>query len=592
MLWPDVISRGDAAALRRFVTRGGRLVVADLQPGSWLGGVVADPPVWADGPLGPARALAPLPETAGARTLAAGVEGRFTSSGSAVAAFGTSSATAVAVARAGKGRAVLLADAAPLVNSRLARRDDAAFALAAVGAGRPVAFLESVHGYGRASGFGALPGRFRGALVLLALAGAALMLARGRRLGPAQPQGRALAPPRAAYAEALAGALARSRPAPDAIAPVVAEARSLLLVPDGRRRRSAARRRARRGAERGGGPGGRARRAGSRDGARGSAGSGTHQRAEGTVMIEAFERVRAQVGRTIVGQERTVDLALVAACTGGHVLLEGPPGVAKTLAVNALSQALGLGFRRVQFTPDMLPSDVTGTMTLRGGELAFRPGPVFTNVLLADEINRTPPKTQAALLEAMQERQVTVDGESRPLPAPFLVAATQNPIEYEGTYPLPEAQLDRFLFRIDVGYPDEAGELAILRLPHRGVLAPSLAGSEAVAGADDLEHAGALIDGTTVSDEVAAYLAAVVRKTRELPAVELGASPRAAVHLLAAARAAARLAGRAFVTPDDVIGMAAPVLAHRLVLRPEAELERVTPEAAVAAAIAAVAVPR
>jgi len=309
-------------------------------------------------------------------------------------------------------------------------------------------------------------------------------------------------------------------------------------------------------------------------------------------MIEAFERVRAQVGRVIVGRERTVDLALVAACTGGHVLLEGPPGVAKTLAVNALSQALGLEFRRVQFTPDMLPSDVTGTMTLRGGELEFRAGPVFTNVLLADEINRTPPKTQAALLEAMQERQVTVDGESRSLPAPFLVAATQNPIEYEGTYPLPEAQLDRFLFRIDVGYPDEAGEAAILRLAHRGVRAPSLAGIEAVAGAADLERAGALIDETTVSDEVAGYLTSVVRTTRELPAVELGASPRAAVHLLAASRAAARLAGREFVTPDDVIAMAVPVLAHRLVLRPEAELERMSAAAAVAAAIAAVAVPR
>jgi MoxR-like ATPase len=309
-------------------------------------------------------------------------------------------------------------------------------------------------------------------------------------------------------------------------------------------------------------------------------------------MIHAFERVRAQVGRVVVGQEETVDLALVAVCTGGHVLLEGPPGVAKTLTVNALSHALGLGFRRVQFTPDMLPSDVTGTMTLRGGELAFRPGPVFTNVLLADEINRTPPKTQAALLEAMQERQVTVDGESRPLPAPFLVAATQNPIEYEGTYPLPEAQLDRFLFRIDIGYPDEAGEEAILRLAHRGVRAPSLTQIEPVATVEDLAAAGVLIDETTVSSEIATYVAALVRRTRELPSVELGASPRAAVHLLAASRAAARLARRAYVTPDDVIAMAVPVLAHRLVLRPEAELERVTPQAAIAAAIAAVAVPR
>jgi MoxR-like ATPase len=217
---------------------------------------------------------------------------------------------------------------------------------------------------------------------------------------------------------------------------------------------------------------------------------------------------------------------------------------------------------------------------------------VFTNVLLADEINRTPPKTQAALLEAMQERQVTVDGESRPLPAPFLVAATQNPIEYEGTYPLPEAQLDRFLFRIDVGYPDEAGEEAILRLAHRGVRAPSLAEIEAVATVEDLAAAGVLIDETTVSSEVASYVAALVRRTRELPSVELGASPRAAVHLLAASRAAARLARRAYVTPDDVIAMAVPVLAHRLVLRPEAELERVTPQAAIGAAIAAVAVPR
>src|SRR4029079_156652 len=191
-----------------------------------------------------------------------------------------------------------------------------------------------------------------------------------------------------------------------------------------------------------------------------------------------------------------------------------------TLAVNALSQALGLRFQRVQFTPDMLPSDVTGTMTLRGGELAFRPGPVFTNVLLADEINRTPPKTQAALLEAMQERQVTVDGEARALPAPFLVAATQNPIEYEGTYPWPEAQLDRFFSRIDVGYPDEAGERAILRLGHRGVRAPSLDQVGRVADAGDLDAAGALIDATTVSHEVGDYLAALVRKTRELPAVE------------------------------------------------------------------------
>ena len=213
-------------------------------------------------------------------------------------------------------------------------------------------------------------------------------------------------------------------------------------------------------------------------------------------MNEAWEQVRAEVRRVVVGQDDTVDLLLVAAAVGGHVLLEGVPGVAKTLTVNALARALGLSFRRIQFTPDMLPSDVTGTMTLRGGELAFRPGPVFASVLLADEINRTPPKTQAALLEAMQEQQVTVDGVSHPLPEPFLVAATQNPIEYEGTYPLPEAQLDRFLFRIVIGYPSSDDELAILGLAHRGVRPSTLTSLQAVASAQMIADAGRVIDQT------------------------------------------------------------------------------------------------
>ncbi|HEX2038735.1 MAG TPA: MoxR family ATPase, partial [Acidimicrobiales bacterium] len=243
-------------------------------------------------------------------------------------------------------------------------------------------------------------------------------------------------------------------------------------------------------------------------------------------------------------------------------------------------------------TPDMLPSDVTGTMTLRGRELTFRPGPVFTNVLLADEVNRTPPKTQAALLEAMQERQVTVEGEPRALPDPFLVVATQNPIEYEGTYPLPEAQLDRFLVKVDVGYPSADDETAMLRLAHRGVDPATLDDVRPVASAAALTAARAEVDATVVSDDVVAYVAALVRRTRELPSVALGASPRAAVHLLAASKAAARLAGRDFVTPDDVVRMAPPVLRHRLLLRPEAELERFRPDDAVAAAVAAVPVPR
>ncbi|MGH2997420.1 MAG: AAA family ATPase, partial [Gaiellaceae bacterium] len=237
-------------------------------------------------------------------------------------------------------------------------------------------------------------------------------------------------------------------------------------------------------------------------------------------------------------------------------------------------------------------SDLTGTMTLRGGDLVFRRGPVFTNLLLADEINRTPPKTQSALLEAMQEAQVTIDGNPHELPTPFLVVATQNPVEYEGTYPLPEAQLDRFLFRVDIGYPSAEEEVAILRLRHRGVAPATLEEVEPVVSEEDLASLAAGVDGITVSDEVSEYVAAVVRQTRELPSVSLGASPRAAVHLLAAASAVAFLAGRGFVTPDEVARVAPAVLRHRLILRPEAELERYSPDDAVQAALQAVPVPR
>ncbi|MDX6487921.1 MAG: MoxR-like ATPase [Gaiellaceae bacterium] len=309
-------------------------------------------------------------------------------------------------------------------------------------------------------------------------------------------------------------------------------------------------------------------------------------------MNELRDRIAREVAKVAVGQEETVERLLAALLVGGHVLLEGVPGVAKTLLANAVSRALGLDFRRAQFTPDMLPSDLTGTMTLRGGELVFRAGPVFTSVLLADEINRTPPKTQAALLEAMEERQVTIEGESRPLPSPFIVIATQNPIEYEGTYPLPEAQLDRFLFKLELGYPDEETEKQILGLRHRGVQPATLEDVQPVVQADELEAAQRDVDGTGVSDEVVAYVSAIVRKTRELPSVELGVSPRAGVHLLAAAKALARLDERGFVTPDDVAAAAPDVLRHRLILRPEAELERYRPDDAVQAALQAVPIPR
>ncbi len=309
-------------------------------------------------------------------------------------------------------------------------------------------------------------------------------------------------------------------------------------------------------------------------------------------MKDLHDAVAAEVGRVVAGQHESVAALLAAAALGGHVLLEGPPGVAKTLMASAVARALGVEFRRAQFTPDMLPSDLTGTVTLRGGELAFHEGPVFTNVLLADEINRTPPKTQSALLEAMQERQVSVEGRARPLPDPFLVVATQNPIEYEGTYPLPEAQLDRFLVKVDVGYPTEAEERAVLGMGRAGVGPGRVQDVRPVGSADALRAARTQVDATRVTDEVTGYLIAVVRRTRELPSVTLGASPRAAVHLLGAAKAAARLAGRDFVTPDDVTRMAPSVLAHRLVLTPEAELERFRPVDAVRTALSEVPVPR
>ena len=309
-------------------------------------------------------------------------------------------------------------------------------------------------------------------------------------------------------------------------------------------------------------------------------------------MRELRGRVVGEVGKVVVGQEDAVELMLAAAAARGHVLLEGVPGVAKTLLANAMSRALGLPFRRLQFTPDMLPSDVTGTMTLREGELAFRPGPIFTSVLLADEVNRTPPKTQAALLEAMQEAQVTVEGESRALPDPFLVVATQNPVEYEGTYPLPEAQLDRFMVKVDVGYPSEEHELAMLRLAVRGVSPATLEHVQRVADAEEMRAAREALDRTEVTDEVAVYVATLVRETRSVPSISLGASPRAAVHLLVAAKASAQMSGRTYVTPDDVVRMARPVLRHRLLLRPEAELERYTPDDAVEAALGAIPVPR
>jgi MoxR-like ATPase len=310
----------------------------------------------------------------------------------------------------------------------------------------------------------------------------------------------------------------------------------------------------------------------------------------------ATDRIRtglhAEVAKVVVGQALAVDAVLAAMAVGGHLLIEGPPGVAKSLLASAIGRACGLQTRRVQFTPDLLPSDLTGSLALRGTDLVFREGPIFANILLADEINRTPPKTQAALLEAMQERQVTVDGVPHPLPDPFVVLATENPVEFEGTYPLPEAQLDRFLMKLTIGYPSANEEEGLLRLRHSGVAPTTLDDVVAVGDAGSFHAIRAEADAVTVSDPIVSYVAGVVRKTRELPSVSLGASPRAAVHLLAAAKAGARISGRAYVIPDDVISLVPVVLRHRLILTPEAELDRFTPEQALQTALSSVPVPR
>jgi len=308
----------------------------------------------------------------------------------------------------------------------------------------------------------------------------------------------------------------------------------------------------------------------------------------------AILRVRDEVAKAVVGQERVVTALAMAMLVRGHVLLEGVPGVAKTLLVKALAASLDLDFKRVQFTPDLMPSDVLGQLIYENQEFRFRPGPVFTNFLLADEINRTPPKTQAALLEAMEERQVSVEGEPRPLPDPFLVIATQNPVEYEGTYPLPEAQLDRFLLKVLVDYPSAEEEALVLARHDQGLDPHDLAsvGIRPVAGAADLAAARAQVETVTVDERVRDYIVAVVRATRESPSLSLGASPRGATMVLWSAKAWAWLAEKSFVTPDEVKAVARPALRHRIQLRPEVELEGSTADGVLAGILNTVPVPR
>jgi MoxR-like ATPase len=310
----------------------------------------------------------------------------------------------------------------------------------------------------------------------------------------------------------------------------------------------------------------------------------------------ALGRIRAEVGKAVIGQDAAVTGVLIGLLCGGHVLLEGVPGVAKTLLVRSLAAALNLRTTRIQFTADLMPGDVTGSLVYDSstGQFTFREGPVFTNLLLADEINRTPPKTQSALLESMEERQVSVDGRPLPLPDPFCVIATQNPVEYEGTYPLPEAQLDRFLLKLTMPLPDRETEFKVLAAHAAGFDPRNLAaaGLGPVADARDLAAASRAVRQVHIAPELLSYVVELVRSTRTAPATALGVSPRGATALVASARAWAWLSGREFVTPDDIQSLARPTFRHRIALRPEAELEGASVEAVLDNILASVPAPR
>jgi len=309
-------------------------------------------------------------------------------------------------------------------------------------------------------------------------------------------------------------------------------------------------------------------------------------------IAERYRRLGEAVGGVLVGQESALRLAFVTLLCSGHSLIEGVPGVAKTLLVQSLAAAVDVRFGRVQFTPDLMPSDIIGTSILdpRERDSIFRAGPLFTDLLLADEINRASAKTQAALLEAMQERAATVDGKRHPLGPHFAVFATQNPIEQEGTYPLPEAELDRFVFKIVMGYPSADEEAAILGLHHAGERPP--ASVPCVLRADDLEECRRMVRAVIVREDVVGYVAALVRATRADLHFALGASPRAGVLLLRAAKAQAAIEGRDYVIPEDVQAMFPPALRHRVQLDPAAEVEGLTPDRALEATLKSVAVPR
>jgi MoxR-like ATPase len=313
-------------------------------------------------------------------------------------------------------------------------------------------------------------------------------------------------------------------------------------------------------------------------------------------LPEVYAQMKAEAGKVIVGQDEVFEQVVVAFLAGGHVLLEGVPGVAKTLIAKTLARLVDAGFGRIQFTADLMPSDVIGTQVfdINQGKFYLKQGPIFTSIVLADEINRAPAKTQSALLEAMEERQVTIEGTRYPLGDPFMVLATQNPIEYEGTYPLPEAQLDRFLFKVVVDYPPEAVEREIVRRYHTGFDAHHLdrAGLQPVVAAADLPALREEIRSVTVEDGILAYITQIAAATRRSPDLMLGGSPRASIASLLTAKTYAALQGRAYVTPDDVKQITLPVYRHRVILRPEAEIEGLNADTVLRRIVAGVPAPR
>lgn len=318
------------------------------------------------------------------------------------------------------------------------------------------------------------------------------------------------------------------------------------------------------------------------------------QRIDLSGLNRSVHEIRNEIARVIVGQYKMVDLLLTGLLCDGHILIEGVPGVAKTLTAKLLAKIIDVDFSRLQFTPDLMPSDVTGTSVFnpREGEFIFKPGPVFSNIVLIDEINRAPAKTQAALFEVMEERQVTVDGHTHPMQVPFLVLATQNPIEQEGTYRLPEAQLDRFLFKIEVKYPSLEEEVAILNGQQGKSQAQMLDGVKKILAPVDIHHYRNLVQSVITEPKIVEFIARIVHETRNNPALYLGASPRASLAILRSAKASAAIRGRDFVTPDDVVEMAPHVLRHRIILTPEKEMEGVTEDDLIDIILKSIEVPR